>query len=181
MRSFALAWLGLLLAGQAEAQTDMGAAAARERERRKAQATQPAPAYTNDDLGTRKPGGAPQPGARQSAPQPAATPAPAAGDDSAERRAQEAGWRARAQRARQQVNETAARVTALEDQIQKNLGRSLASTDTNEIIRLRAQKEGLEKQLAAAREANSAAVQQLADLEEEARRAGVPPGWLRER
>jgi hypothetical protein len=110
---------------------------------------------------------------------PAATPLPAASDDSAARKQLEAGWRTRAQRARQSVTDTAARVATLEQQVQQLAGKSLASTDTFEIMRLRQQRESLEAQLKEARAASQKAVEQLGGLEDEARRAGVPPGWIR--
>ena len=187
MRLIAIGCVSLLVCATAAAQTDLGAAAAKERERRKALAASPSPAFTNDDLASEKqaakeaakeggkPGEKPKP-----KPQPAPTPLPTAtSDDSAQRRAQEAGWRARAQRARQVVDQTAARVTTLEQQVARVAGETMASTDTNQILRLRAQREALENQLKDAREASRIAVEQLANVEEEARRAGVPPGWIR--
>jgi hypothetical protein len=189
VRLIAIGCVPLLVFATAAAQTDLGAAAAKERERRKALAAgaSPSPSFSNDDLASEKqaakeaakeggkPGEKPKP-----KPQPAPTPLPTAtSDDSAARRAQEMGWRTRAQRARQVVAESAARVAALEKQIERVGGETLASTDTNQILRLRAQREALENQLKDAREASRIAVEQLANVEEEARRAGVPPGWIR--
>ena len=195
MRLFAISCVSVLACVPAAAQTDLGAAAAKERERRKALAAtaSPPPAFTNDDLASEKqaakdaakegasakdggkPGEKPKP-----KPQPAPTPLPTATtDDSADRRAQEVGWRTRAQRARQVVAQTAARVTALEQQIARVAGDTMASTDTNQILRLQTQRQSLEAQLNDAREASKTAQEQLADVEEEARRAGVPPGWIR--
>jgi chromosome segregation ATPase len=194
VRLIAIACVSVLACVPAAAQTDLGAAAAKERERRKALAAtaSPPPAFTNDDLASEKQaakdaakegasakdGG--KAGAQKPKPQPAPTPLPTATtDDSAERRQLEAGWRTRAQRARQVVAQTAARVTTLEQQIARVAGDTMASTDTNQILRLQAQRQSLETQLNDARQANSTAKEQLANLEEEARRAGVPPGWIR--
>jgi hypothetical protein len=189
VRLIAIGCVPLLVFATAAAQTDLGAAAAKERERRKALAggASPSPSFSNDDLASEKqaakeaakeggkPGEKPKP-----KPQPAPTPLPTAtSDDSAARRAQEAGWRARALRARQVVDQTVARVTTLEQQVARIAGDTMASTDTNQILRLQAQRQSLETQLNEARLANKTALEQLANLEEEARRAGVPPGWIR--
>ena len=54
------------------------------------------------------------------------------------------------------------------------------STDTNEILQLRAQQQEQTEQLEQARRGLVEAKQAMDAFEEEARRASVPPGWLRE-
>jgi len=55
----------------------------------------------------------------------------------------------------------------------------MQSTDTNEQLRLRAEQQEVFTSLGAAKAAVTAAQKAITSLEEEARRAGVPAGWLR--
>jgi hypothetical protein len=86
---------------------------------------------------------------------------PSAGEQ-ADRSAKEAEWRARFQDARARLSAARERVNVLD-------GLYLGQESANELQRLnRDAKAELE-----------AAEKSLKDLQEEARRAGVPPGWLR--
>jgi hypothetical protein len=99
-------------------------------------------------------------------------------DDSA---VAEEQWRSRADEARKAIATAEAAVHGLEEET-KALGlRVLLSTDTNEILDLRRQQKEMAEQLEQARQNLAQAKQALDDLETEARRASVPPGWLRER
>ena len=117
------------------------------------------------------------------APTPEPTPDAAAQALEAERQrmaAEEAGWRNRAGAARETVRTADAEVTRLQDEAARIANRILMSTDTNEILRLRAEQQKVQASLEAARAGLDAARKALDDLQEEARRAGVPVGWVRE-
>jgi len=117
------------------------------------------------------------------APTPEPTPDAAAQALEAERQrmaAEEASWRNRAGSARETVRTAESEVTRLQDEAGKIANRILMSTDTNEILRLRAEQQKVQASLDGARAALDAARKALDDLQEEARRAGVPVGWVRE-
>ena len=89
-------------------------------------------------------------------------------------------WRPRAKERRTAIETAEAAIRGLEDEA-KALGlRIIMSSDTNEILDLRAQQHEQTEQLEQARRTRSEAKQALDDFETEARRASVPPGWLRE-
>ena len=95
--------------------------------------------------------------------------------ESRERRRSEAEWRARLQRARARVNEAREGKEAL-------AGLHLAQGESYVDGQGRTVVESLDHLRRLVREADEelvAAEQSLVDLREEARRAGVPPGWLR--
>ena len=194
-----IAALTLSQAGPLCAQS-LGEAAAREKERREKEGRPPAeaPAFTDDDLKKLRPPEAPppkaspSPGAPGSKPSPAARatpappPAPSASptpDPELAIRAQlEASWRGRARAQREAVARAEARVKELEARVDglRNdmsptglLDPSRQQTREADLARARAELEEARRQLAAAR-------QGIEDLEEQARRQRVPPGWLRE-
>lgn len=161
-----------LLAGTAQAQ-DLGAAAAKERARREAQKDKSGKVITNDDLGTAKGNVVVGGGVTVASPAPPATSDPAG-------RPSEVSWRTRARASRAELAQAEQAVKTLEDQVKALGSRMLLSTDTNEILRLRTQRQQAEQALAGARTKLAEAKQRSDDLAEQARRAGVPPGWLRE-
>jgi hypothetical protein len=123
--------------------------------------------------------------AEKATPAPTASPTPdaAAAAFEAERQrqaAEEASWRGRAAAARDAVATNEAAVAKLQDEAGRLANRILLSTDTNEILRLRAEQQKVQASLDAARNELEASRKAVDDLQEEARRAGVPPGWVRE-
>jgi len=96
-------------------------------------------------------------------------------EDRRDRRREEAEWRDRFQRAKQ-------RIVAAREQVQflKNLnlvpGERYVDVHGNTVIR---SLEQLRRLVTAAEEEISEAEQALSQLQADARRAGVPPGWLR--
>jgi len=149
--------LGGDLAGQS-----MEEAARKERERRAKVAKKPAPAFTDADLAARR-GGRPE--APAASPSPSASPSPAAPveDEYAVRQRQETEWRARFEAARERLRqaEAAAWRTVVETVFVSGIPVQQHVRKFEETPELRA--------------ANKA----LADLEEEFRRTGLPPGWSR--
>jgi hypothetical protein len=117
------------------------------------------------------------------APTPEPTPDAAAAALEAERQrlaTEEASWRRRADLARITVTENQAAVAQYQEEAGKIANRILMSTDTNEILRLRGEQQKVQASLDAARGELDASRRALENLQEEARRAGVPPGWVRE-
>ena len=167
----------------------------------KAKAT---PSYSDEDL-DRKAGRPPvAPGDKARTPQ-ASTPPPEAGEAEVQRvneaesavpedipvqRVNEGGegggadgkgWAERAQALRDAVAEAERRVQELDSRAQELLWQYLQSTDTNEILSLKAEQQEILDQLPEARKAVDEARKALEDFEREAARAGVPPGELREK
>ena len=114
-----------------------------------------------------------------SAPAPAETPASPATDEAA---AQEREWRMRARKLRDALRTAEAKVAggrvrlaALQDDLSPNnvMDPFRLQTLAAERAKARQEVEAAEKEAAEARKA-------LEDLEDEARKKGVPPGWLRE-
>jgi hypothetical protein len=92
-----------------------------------------------------------------------------------ERQRQETEWRARVRRARARVEQARARRQAL-DELYLVEGEMYVDENGKPVI------ESLDQLRRLVREADeelAAAERALADLQEEARRQGVPPGWLR--
>jgi hypothetical protein len=183
-----------VLCGSAARAESLGQTAARERARRARQAGQ-AKAYTDGDLDrTRVQGGSPgamtlAPGNTAASPapgqpvsassQPAGSQSRSTADAEHERRRQEeARWRQRAADLRRELAAAQAEAARLESETNGAVASSLGLCTPSPYHRERAAR--LADQLAAARRQVAALQQALVDLEEEARRARVPPGWLRE-
>jgi len=116
-------------------------------------------------------------------PKTAALPTPSPDAAAAEAAQQEILWRGRADNLRFTIAATEKNIAELEDKIAaiRNDRSPTNLMDPNreqtrqaEMAKAQAQLESAQSALAAARQAQS-------DLEEEARRKGIPPGWLRER
>ncbi len=90
-------------------------------------------------------------------------------------------WHERAEARRDAVKNAEAAVVRAENEVGEISNRLMLSTDTNEILRLQQAKVDAETRLAQARQGFAAAREALERFEEEARRANVPPGWIRER
>ena len=90
-------------------------------------------------------------------------------------------WRAEARRARERVTVLREEIARLEDEVKKREGEFYSWDDG--AYRDRVIKPAWDKareQLATARQELPVAEKDLADLPDRARRAGAPPGWLRE-
>jgi len=148
----------------------VGDAAKKERERRAKQGKAPARTYGDTDLEATR-GDAPPPKASPSpspavsaSPSPAPSAAPPEEDEAAVRKRQEAEWRLRFANARERVStaeangwyETVETVFVSGIPVQQRVRKF---QETDELRRAR---------------------QALADLEEEFRRTGLPPGWTRD-
>lgn len=144
--------------------------------------------FTEEDLVrtrgvTASPSPSPKPGTRPAPPRPSPSPTPIWGsvrpDNTA---ADEQRWRGRAAQARERVAAAEAQVVALEQRIAElRLDRGQGNLqDPNREQTRAAQITAAEKDLDAARTAAQTARQAQVDLEDEARRKSVPPGWLRE-
>jgi len=91
----------------------------------------------------------------------------------------EAQWRQRAKEAKEELRQAEENLRALEEKASQLFGRIQASTDTNELLRLRAEQQDLTKQVEDAKIMLATNRKEQQDLADEARRAGVPPGWVR--
>jgi hypothetical protein len=177
-----------LNAGSLAAQTPpLGEVARKEQERRKAMP--PAgKVYTNKDVpkAPEKPEGAaeadapaaPPPAAAADAAAPSgAAPAPPAAAAPAE--SPEAVWRKRMADAREALRRSELFAEALQTRINSLSRDYLSRDDPAQRTRLaRERKEAIEE-LARVKQDVERARKQIADVEEDARKAGVPPGWLR--
>jgi hypothetical protein len=157
------------------------AAVARKEEARRKQVKQPSKVITNKDL---KPvtGPPPPPAAPANAPAPAegaAPPADAAPDEEQQREQDEQAWRNKMSDARQALERSQMYADALQSKINALWGDFTARDNPVE----RAQIEIERKKAIAEQERVKGEIEAqkkaIADLEEEARKAGVPPGWIR--
>ncbi len=146
---------------------------------------EPAKVYTNDDLKDGGRASAPAPAAASSASGPVATPAEPGktdGDASAkeaEPKKDEKYWRDRITRAR----ETLARSQVLADALQSRINALTTDFANTDDPARRAVVETNRKTALAELDRTRADIdtqtKAIGDIEEEARKAGVPPGWLR--
>jgi len=168
MRRLALLALLLAVSGSALAQS-LGEVADRTKKERKGATGK---VYTNDDLAEAH--SAPE---RPAASAAAAAPAqPPATMDPAQR------WRRDAKTRRDAIARAEAKVAAVQARIDALLlDRDPTNVaDPNRMQNLEAERVKAMQELDAAKEELAKAQQALEDLEEEARKNGVPPGWLRE-
>jgi hypothetical protein len=187
-----LAWslVGLIAGGTVAYGQSLADVARKEGERRKAIKT-PAHVFTIQDV--QKASGA-DPTAPVAAP-PAATPAPAASGASAPGAAaaappepseaeppaqDEAYWRGRFASAREKLERSTAYIDALKTQYSVLANRFIALSDAAERGAVFAEMQKAEAEINRLQEEVSQQTQELADLEEQARRAGVPAGWIRQ-
>jgi hypothetical protein len=157
------------------------AAVARKEEARRKQVKQPSKVITNKDL---KPVTAPPPPPAPADPAaPAAEgappPADAAPDEAQQREQDEQAWRNKMQDARQALERSQMYADALQSKINALWADFTARDNPVE----RAQIEIERKKAIAEQERVKGEIEAqkktIADLEEEARKAGVPPGWIR--
>lgn len=150
---------------------------AKKEQKRRAGVTTPGKVYTGKDL---------PPSAQKPAPPPAAPAAPdntaseqAAPPPAAQEEKNEAWWRARIGKVREQVRRDEAfqealqsRLNALNADYLRNSSPSQRARITEDRNKAIAEMERLVADIAQGK-------QQITEIEEEARREGVPPGWLR--
>ena len=187
-RTAGLAFVAFLAAAPA-AQTvraqGLGDAAARERQERgkKAREGKPAPAYTNEALeGSGEQGGQGTKATGDTGPESSVVSADSAPE--AESGGAEEYWRRQAdddRRAIANAERLLAEAEARSAQLLQDRDPLSGLLDPNRLQALEAQRAQARADAAAARQSLAEARQALADLEEEARRKSVPPGWLRER
>lgn len=90
-------------------------------------------------------------------------------------------WAERAQALRERAKQAEDHVKDLDSQAQTLLWQYLQSTDTYEILRLKAEQQEILDQIPDAKKAVEDAQQALADFEREAALAGVPPSEIKEK
>ena len=159
----------------------LGEVAKRQEEKKKKSSKPPSKVYTEEDLKKARESGSgtvnvlPEIGSSST---PAASEQPA-GSETAPH--DENYWRAEATRRREAVKVADSRVQMLEAQV-AGLRSDMSPTNTQDPNRLQNQDRELRQaqdNLETARRDLDAARQALANLDDEARRAGVPPGWVR--
>ena len=195
MRSLALV-LVLTIAGPtcASAQSQSLAAVAEKEEARRSRVKKASRIYTNEDVKSAprpempSPAGAADTSAAGQAPssepsgeQPAD---PAAGDEKApteeeQRDQDEQQWRARITDARTALERNQILVEALQSRVNALLADFTARDDPAQRAVIDADRKKALAQLDRVKAEIVAQTKAIADIEEEARRAGVPPGWLR--
>jgi hypothetical protein len=162
----------------------LGDAARKEQERRQKLAAQgvKARAVTSDDLasgsgGSVSPAPSPKPSPSADGKAPAATTEAAntGGDEARTRRQSEDGWRRRMAQARARLERATKRHDTLAG-MSLSPGEYYVDAENRPLI---TSVEQLQRLTAEAKAEQAAAQQALEDIEEEARRANVPPGWLR--
>jgi hypothetical protein len=175
-----------LLAVVASAQTPLGEVAKKEQERRKT-LPEAGKVYTNKDLP--KSAQKPAEGA-QAAPAPvepsSAIPEPEAGAGEKPREAEkadpkggEAAWRKRMTDAREELRRQEMFVQALQTRVNSLTQEMISRGDPVQKARITAERKEAMNELSRVRQEIEASKKAIADIEEEARKAGVPPGWLR--
>jgi hypothetical protein len=162
---------------------------ARQEEARRKEIRQPAKVYTNKDLGSVPPSSAPAPGPEPSAK--AATPAAAERKDAANEAplAQDAKdkpvvkdqkyWAGRMRDLSTQLDRDQILADALQSRINALTADFTARDDPAQRAVIGRDRQKAIDELARLKVAVQATSKAIADLEEEARRASVPPGWLR--
>lgn len=177
----------VLGAGTALAGQSLAAVAKAESERRKT-VTEPAKVYTNEDVEkaasplTTGASAKPRPSTDTSAtgaPAAGGATPPAAGGAAEANKPDEAAWRARMAAAREALAKAEAFDRALQSQI-NGLWADFTARD-NPVERSKIEKdrgEAMAEQDRVKKEVVSRK-KEVADIEDEARRSGVPPGWLR--
>jgi DNA repair exonuclease SbcCD ATPase subunit len=176
----------LLLAGGAASAQSQDSKQKPEKEKEKAAAPRkPAPTYTDEDLKRAREGGGGNVTFLPGRPEEPAE-STSAGDESKKSegrpRSDADTWREKAQEHRQAIAAAEASVKGIEERLaeltndlQQNPGDLF---DPSRLQKREAEKHKLLPELEAAKAELAAAKKALADLEEEARAKGIPPGWL---
>jgi hypothetical protein len=166
---------------------------ARKEEERRQTVGKPSRIYTNKDLQPARPGGpvtaAPAGGSMAEPSDSAAKPGghegtgvadaqPSAGD-ATPKQYTEAQWRARMADAREDLERTRMMAEALQSRVNALWADFTARDDPAQRAALEAERQRTLAELARVKNDVETKTKAMADLEEEARRARVPPGWLR--
>ncbi len=155
------------------AQSLAGVAAA-ETARRKAQ-TRPAKVYTNDDLS-----GTLQGSGTSSAPAPASpTPAAAAKTDAVDEKKTEAYWKGRVTALQQSLVRIKVLIEAMQSRINALNAQALSADDPGRQATLQADLTTAASEMARLKQESEKQNKDLIAIQEEARKANIPPGWLR--
>ena len=179
-----LALVSMLLPALARAQQpppSLGELARIEAERRKAMRT-PGKVYTKEDLPkTAPPVPAPAPAAGQKPADPAAPEAakPAAEKPKPGEEKTEEWWRARMAAARDALRRSELFAESLQSRINALTNDFENRGDPSQRARVGEDRQKALAELARVTDEKQALKKQIADIEEEARQAGVPPGWIR--
>lgn len=189
MRSFAVAvgviWCVLWTAAAPSAQ--LGDVARKEAERRKT-VKSPGKTYTNDSLGSEpQPSSAPassgaqSPTAAASAPPPSASapPRPSVSADPAERKKEEAEWRERVKGERDALERAKTFAEALQSRINALNTDFVNRDDPAQRNVIAADRDKALAEMARLKKEIELHTKAVAGIQEEARRAGVPAGWVR--
>ena len=193
-------WLGVLVvaslaAGPLEAQ-GLGEAAAKEKRRREEEQKKnkgPAKVITTEDLtkvtATTANAGAPGGLAQDAGARPREDTTPA--DETRREGASTPGggegpggqdeksWRTQAAELRKEIQAAEQKAASVQQENDRLFAEIQRSTDTNEILRLRAEQNKVSAELEIAKKELANLRQEWTQFEESARRAGVPPGWIR--
>lgn len=173
MKRLLLATLLLALPPAGVAQS-LGEIAERDKQKK---AKAGAKVFTNDDLAQHS-------SRTKGSPAPSPTPTEGKADEKADEKGTEAQWRGRADGRRVAIRKAEARVKGAEDRLAAltvDMDPNPSDIfDPNRLQKIEAQKAQAREELEAAKAALAEAQKALEDLEEEARRKSVPPGWLRE-
>jgi hypothetical protein len=186
-RAGCLAGALALLAAVASAQTPLGEVAKKEQERRKT-LPEAGKVYTNKDLpkSAQKPAEGAQAAPATPAEPSSAIPEPEAGAGEKPREAEkadpkggEAAWRKRMTDAREELRRQEMFVQALQTRVNSLTQEMISRGDPVQKARVTAERKEAMNELSRVRQEIEASKKAIADIEEEARKAGVPPGWLR--
>jgi hypothetical protein len=180
--------LGIPAVAGAQSSPPLAEVARKEAERRKS-VTESKKVLTNKDLpeSAIKPKGAPsaEPGQAGAAPgtegaaaegQPATA---AAAEGSAAAGGDEAAWRSRISQAREALRRNEMFAQALQTRINSLTNDFASRDDPYQRARLGEERSKTIDELAAVKNDIEQSRKQIADIEEEARKAGIPPGWIR--
>ena len=165
------------LAADAQSLADV----ARQEEARRKAIKQPARVYTNDDLKRYQPlstlpAAEPAPPPPQAAPPAPKPPEPAAPQEPVK---DEAYWRARVGDVRTRIDRAQLQIDALQTQANSLYADFVNRDDPVQRLQLEARRQKVLAELDRTKTELVELQKAAADIEEEARRAGVPPGWLR--
>ena len=161
------------------------AAVAKKEEARRKAVTTGGKVYTNDNLrpditpagSPASPNGSPAVPSAPAAPAPSAN--PAAGDAAAGEVKDEAYWRNRMSGARSAVERSRIFADALQSRINALTTDIVNRADPAQRAQLELERQRAVAELDRVKKEIADGTKAIADLEEEARKAGVPPGWLR--
>ena len=170
--------VGLGVAASGRAQTpSLGELAKQEQERRKTQKT-PAKVYTKKDLPPSPPSPPPPP-AGSSTTAPPADESKQAEKKPAEDEKDEAWWKNRISQVREEQRRNEMFAEALQTRINSLSTDFVNRDDPYQRAKIGEDRDKAIAELARVKADVDRAKKQIEDIEEEARKAGVPPGWLR--